>query len=115
MISLHGYDVIKAVGLGISISGFVIGGLKWVFAVFKKLTEINSTIVSLTTNHFPHLTATLDAHTEALQGIKKDVAVLGTRMEKHDVRLEDTREGLKVVHASFLKHLEESSKKRTKR
>jgi hypothetical protein len=114
MIASHGHDVIKAIGLYVSIAGFVAGGLKWVFAVFKKLTSINATIESLTTNHFPHLSATLDAHTEALQGIKLDVGILGTRMENHETRLNDTREGLKAVHTTLIKYLEDSAKKRKK-
>ncbi len=114
MISSHGYDVIKAIGVGLTALGFVVGGLKWIITVFKKLTKINSTIELLATNHLPHIQSSLDAHTEALQGIKKDVAVLGTRMENHETRLGDTRGELKIVHASFLKHLEESAKKRKK-
>ena len=118
MFASHAHDVIKAVGMGasiVSILGFAFGGLKWVFAVFKKLTDISSTVQLLTTNHFPHLTATLDAHTEALQGIKTDVRVLGTRMENHETRLNDTREGLKAVHNTLIKHLEDSTKKRNKK
>jgi hypothetical protein len=114
MIASHAHDVIKAVGFVLSILGVVSGGLKWVFAVFKKLTEINSTIELLATNHLPHIQKSLDDHTEALQGIKLDVGILGNRMENHETRLNDTREGLKAVHTTLIKHLEEAGKKRKK-
>ena len=106
--------MVKVVASVVSSSAILIGGIKWLVSIFNSVSEANKKLELFSTNHFPHLSATLDAHTEALQGIKLDVGILGTRMENHETRLNDTREGLKAVHTTLIKHLEDAGKKRKK-
>jgi hypothetical protein len=113
MISQHFLDILKAVG---AVSGGLIliaGGLKWLFRMFKRLTEINTNVQTLIDNHLPHVSNSLDAHSTALHGLKTDIRSLDTKLNAYDVRLNDIKQSVELLHSAFIQHID-SYKKRKK-
>ena len=72
----------------------------------KKMVE------TLTTNHIPHVQASIDAHTTALQGIKGDVRELDVKFDGLSTRLDDTRGAVHTLGESFLRHVENASQEK---
>jgi hypothetical protein len=103
----------KAIGAVATVSGILYGGVKWLVSIFKSVQETNNKIDLLTTNHIPHLQASLDEHTQTMQEIKSDVRDIGTRVEGHAERLEDTKKAVHTLGEAFLQHLQNTSKKET--
>lgn len=85
--------------------------LKYLRTSFNQRKNINDTVMLLATNHLPHIQASLDSHGEALKSLSSDVQVVGEKVDGMEKRLEDTKTGVRVLSESFLRHLENSSRR----
>lgn len=66
------------------------------------------TILTLATNHFPHMEETLKGHTEALVAMQSDFRALDTKVSGYSQRLDDTKQAVDNLHDAFIQHLENS-------
>lgn len=66
-------------------------------------------ILSLTTNHLPHIQATLKEHTDSMVIMQSDLRDLGTKVSGYNERLDDTKKAVNSLHDAFIQHLENSS------
>jgi len=104
-------------GVGASlVSTAVIGLLKWMTAMFRKLSDTNKTITLLTTNHLPHIQAALETHTETLSAMRSDIRDIDTKMTVYGQRLDGTNTAVEAINEAFVRHLEHApDTKRRKR
>lgn len=102
----------KLVGAFATIIGSVYSFFRWVFPrvpFVKKVSEINTQVNLLATNHLPHIEAKLDNHSKDFQGLKTDFKVLDEKVEGVSTRIEETKTAVSSLNESFLRHLENTS------
>jgi hypothetical protein len=111
MVSQRLLDILKATG---AVSGgfiLIAGGLRWLFEMFRRLTEIDANVKSLMNNHLPHINNSLDAHVAAFHGLKADIRSLDTKLCTYGTRLDDTNQSVKSLNDAFIQHIESSEKR----
>ena len=95
-----------------AIGGLGYGVIRWLTVAYKKISAISENVVSISTNHLPHIQDAIDAHTAALQGIKGDVRELDVKFDGLSTRLDDTRGAVHTLGESFLRHIETASQEK---
>jgi hypothetical protein len=105
MVSQNTLDLFKVIGVGVSVTALLAGGLKWLAVIFKRVSEINTSVVLLKTNHLPHIQASLDSHTTALGTLASDVRDIDTKMSGYSRRLDDTKDSVDALNGAFIQHL----------
>ena len=105
MISQNTVDLFKVIGVGVSGVALLAGGLKWLTMIFKRLSEINSSVTLLKTNHLPHIQASLDSHTATLNTLKSDFRDMDTKITGYSQRLDDTKDSVDALNGAFIQHL----------
>lgn len=95
----------KIAGSIVVIGGLVIGFVKWLSAVIRKITDINEHIKTVVTESLPLMQASLDAHGSALSGVKFDVRNVTTQ-------LEETKASVLSVGISVADHIRTSDQER---
>lgn len=105
MISQNTIDLAKVIGVWVGSISLLAGGLKWLTAIFKRVSEINSSVTLLTTNHLPHIQASLDSHTTALGTLASDFRDMDTKITGYSQRLDDTKDSVDALNVAFIQHL----------
>ena len=86
-----------------AIGGLGYGVIRWLTVAYKKISAISENVVSISTNHLPHIQDAIDAHTAALQDIKLDGL---------SIRMDDNRAAIHTLGESFLRHIEGTSQEK---
>ena len=105
MISQHVLDVIKVVSVSTGMLGLSAGFLKWLTSIFKRVAETNRNVILLTTNHLPHIQASLDDHSKSLIAVVSDIRDMDTKISGYSQRLDDTKSAVDSLNGAFLNHL----------
>lgn len=95
-----------------TIGGLGYGVIRWLTVAYKKISAISENIVSISTNHLPHIQDAIDAHTAALQGIKSDVRAQDIKLDGLSIRMDDNRAAIHTLGESFLRHIEGTSQEK---
>lgn len=95
-----------------TIGGLGYGVIRWLTVAYKKISAISENVVSISTNHLPHIQDAIDAHTAALQGIKSDVRAQDIKLDGLSIRMDDNRAAIYTLGASFLRHIEGASQEK---
>ena len=95
-----------------AIGGLGYGVIRWLTVAYKKISAISENVVSISTNHLPHIQDAIDAHTTALQGIKSDVRVMDVKFDGLSTRLDDTKNAVHTLGTVFAQHLENASQEK---
>lgn len=110
----------KAVGYVGTAAAVLIGGIKWLTAIFRKVSSISTDVITLTanvslltTNHLPHIQQALDDHGRTLSSITSDVRDLDTKVGGMNTRLEDTQNSVHTLNAAFVRHLDSTTEEHT--
>jgi hypothetical protein len=104
------YLYAKVIGATGSVVSILYGIFSWLKKTYKQAQTTSDNVSLLMTNHFPHLQATLSKQDDMLNTLSSDIRDVSTKVDGLEVRLEDTKTGVKVLGESFLRHLENTSR-----
>ncbi len=100
------HELIKWATIFTSIGSALAGVYHFGIKVWTWIMAPRRIIMALTTNHFPHLTATLQEHTEALIAMQSDIRNLDTQVSGYSQRLDDTKTAVESLTTKFIEHLD---------
>lgn len=109
------YLISKVVGAAVPVTGALYGTFRWLNAGYQQSKRTGDNITLLLQNHLPHIQATMDAHGEALLGLRSDVRDIVTKISGVEQRSNDTKTAMHTLGEAFVRHLEISVKETRKR
>lgn len=100
------FYVSKIVGAIAVIIAAIYAGFSWMVKVIRGVTSIRDNVGLLANQHFPHLQQAVTQQGEELKGLKADIREVNTRVTGMGERLEDTRDTVNTLSASFVRHID---------
>lgn len=100
------------IGASVStLAGLIYGGFNWL----RQISETNKNVNLLMTNHLPHIGATLQGQDASLLELKSDIRDIDTKVGGVSQRVEGMTTSFQSLEGAFIQHLENASKKETKK
>jgi len=103
---------ISKVAGGLSvIGGLLIGGMRWMARVVKKVTTISDNVAELTTKHFPGIQVDLKTLKDNQESVKTDLKVLNVTVSGLSTRVDESKSAVHTLGEAFVRHLEANAER----